>query len=259
MQEDKDPYSNYDLDDWQWEFLRRNPRYLKAYKASEWLKKRLNNKKEKQVPRFWIFTAFGVQCAFRWISSSSGYKGWVYDGSSYRTKTRQAYRNDAASGSFLDLPSPSASSEHYKKKFLRKGGPVHQIYNDIIGEEPWDVWTPSLLKEYEIAVEIDTRYALDEIQDGVREVISSYKSNNRHHVRLYPDYLAVWDLRREGLTDTQIAEKLWPEDYETIGGRDCDTGEKGSLMQRVHDYEKAAKKLIENSFPPKKRSPKIKK
>jgi hypothetical protein len=70
--------------------------------------------------------------------------------------------------------------------------------------------------------------------------------------------LAVWDLRNEGLTDTQIAEELWPEDYETIGGRD-DIGNKGSLMQRVHDHDKAAQKLIDNSFPRERRSFKVKK
>ena len=70
----------------------------------------------------------------------------------------------------------------------------------------------------------------------------------------YNSYLAVWDLREEGLIDTQIAQKLWPEEYKEDGGRDTCT--KGSLIQRVYDYKDAADKLIENSFPRKKRSPK---
>jgi hypothetical protein len=38
-------YANYTLDDWNWEFLKRNPRYKKAYKAVQWLKARLDKKK----------------------------------------------------------------------------------------------------------------------------------------------------------------------------------------------------------------------
>jgi hypothetical protein len=71
--------------------------------------------------------------------------------------------------------------------------------------------------------------------------------------------LEVWDLRNEKLTDTQIAQRLWPDEYATNGGRDSGTGDKGSLIQRVYDYKDAADKLIENSFPRKRRSPKIKK
>jgi hypothetical protein len=67
----------------------------------------------------------------------------------------------------------------------------------------------------------------------------------------------VWDLRREELTDTQIAQRLWPDEYATNGGRDSGTGDKGSLIQRVYDYYDAVKKLIDNSF--QRRSPKIKK
>ena len=40
--EQKDPYKSYTISDWKWEFLRRNPRYIKAYRAVEWLKRRPN-------------------------------------------------------------------------------------------------------------------------------------------------------------------------------------------------------------------------
>src|SRR6516164_5960017 len=40
MQEDKDPYSNYDRDDWEWEFLRRNKRYKLRYRAVQRAKER---------------------------------------------------------------------------------------------------------------------------------------------------------------------------------------------------------------------------
>jgi hypothetical protein len=34
----ENPYANYHIDDWNWEFLKRNSRYRKAYKAVQWLK-----------------------------------------------------------------------------------------------------------------------------------------------------------------------------------------------------------------------------
>ncbi len=33
----QDPYRSYDIDDWRWEFLRRNPHYKKAHQDIEWL------------------------------------------------------------------------------------------------------------------------------------------------------------------------------------------------------------------------------
>jgi hypothetical protein len=255
MQEDKDPYSNHDFDDWQWEFLRRNPRYIKAYKANEWLKRRLN----KNTPRFrpGSFKAFGVYCSFTWIQIGNQYKGWRYDGGTHKTKSNIVeLRNDVYSG-LLDLPSPDSNTREYKERLRKKEGAVFEIDRDMQGEEPWDFWMPSQLKEHEIAVVIDTRYSLSEIKSELKDLLEVRKDKQRHHVRLYPDYLAVWDLRKEGLTDTQIAQRLWPDEYATNGGRDSGAGDKGSLIQRVYDNYDAVKKLIDNSF--QRRSPKIKK
>jgi hypothetical protein len=238
-----DPYCNYDLDDWQWEFLRRSPRYIKACKAVEWLKKRL----DKNTPRFHhgSFKAFGVYCSFSWIKIANQYEGWRYD----------AYTNYVASG-LLDLPSPDSTACEYKERLLKKAGAVLEIEKGMQGEGLRDFWTPFQLREHEIAVVIDTRYSPGEITPELKEILEARKYKQRHHVRLYPHYLAVWDLRKEGLTDTQIAQRLWPDEYATNGGRDSATGDKGSLIQRVYDYESAATKLIENSFPSKRRSPK---
>src|SRR5215471_3001911 len=166
MPTDTDPYATYDLDDWQWEFLRRNPRYIKAYKAVEWLKKRLDKKKEQTGRNAVRVNAFGLQCTFTWIKHSRidcreghprnvySYEGWRCLGSTYISRTRQVHRNDA-SGSFLDLPSPNESSAHYKK-LLKKQGPVFEIGQALSAGDPGDVWP--VLEKYEIAVAIDTRY-----------------------------------------------------------------------------------------------------
>ncbi len=72
----QDPYARYDIDDWKWEFLRRNPRYIRAYKAVEWLKMRLS----KHYSRGHIsLNAFGLLCRFssvqigkQWIGRNKG-------------------------------------------------------------------------------------------------------------------------------------------------------------------------------------------
>ncbi len=69
----------------------------------------------------------------------------------------------------------------------------------------------------------------------------------------YKDYLTVWDLRQQGKTQNKIAEIVWPDEYKAKGGSDYTTGEKGFLIQRVSDHQKAAQKLIEASFPPRTR------
>jgi hypothetical protein len=260
----QDPYPNYDLEDWQWEFLRRNPRYIKAYKAVDWLKKRLD-KKKKQVVRTATFNAFGVECSFRWIRTGDcegedevWYERWVYQGSTHRTKTGKICKNYGAAGKVLELVSPDSNANEYKETLTRILATwLHKSFT-AVAEIDKDMLREYLLSLHEIAVVIDTRHAPGDIVKEIKTLLEDYQSRKRHRPKLYPDYLAVWDLRREGLTDTQIAEELWPEEYETIGGRD-DIGNKGSLMQRVHDHQKAAQKLIENSFPPKSRSPKIKK
>src|SRR5262249_54009344 len=258
-----EPYTNYDLDDWQWEFLRRNPRYIKAYKAVEWLKKRLNKKKE-EINRSATFNAFGIQCSFCWRRHGEDdvwYEDrWVYHGSTHKTKTGEIRRNDLASGTVLELLSPNSNANEYKKEQARSyyatwlyksSAAVYEIDEDMLRED--------LLRHHEIAVVIDTRHAPDTILSEIESLLQDYQPRKRHHFKLYADYLAIWDLREEGLTDSEIAQKLWPDKYATMGGRDSGTGDKGSLIQRVYDYKDAVDKLIEDSFPAKKRSPKIKK
>src|SRR5262249_19001142 len=211
-QEEKDPYSTYDLDDWQWEFLRRNPRYIKAYKAVEWLKKRLNKKKD-QVNRRATFNAFGIRCSFSWHRHGEGevwYEDWIYYGSTYRTKTGEIRRNDLASGTILELLSPNSTASEYKEKlagyyptWLKKSVAVSEIDQDMLRED--------LLRHHEIAVVIDTRHAPDTILSEIESLLQDYQPRKRHHLKLYPDYLAVWDLREKGVTDSQIAQQLWPD------------------------------------------------
>ena len=118
-------------------------------------------------------------------------------------------------------------------------------------ETHWDVRPP--FDEYQLPLLIDARYDTDRIVSELKEILKYHRPKNRHQTRLYKWYLAVWDLRKDGLTDTAIAQRIWPDEYSAIGGRDSGTGDKGALIQRVYDYESAAQRLIDNSFPLKKR------
>jgi len=250
----QDPYRSYDIDDWKWEFLRRNSRYKKKYRAIEWLKRRLSKSSSGSKGSF---RAFGLRCSFSYVLRSKGGDEWHFDHSAiYRKKGIEQRSGDQYT--FLDIPSPDAPSTEYKKKVLRKTDAVSEI-SDIRGEEPWEVWTPSELQEHEIAVQIDTRYSEKEILSQLKRVLKTYRPKQRNQIKKYKDYFAVWVLRKGGRTADEIAPELWPKEYEKIGGRNPDTAEKGALIQRVYDYEKAVQKLIDQSFPPKSRPPKIQK
>ena len=247
MQEDKDPYSNYDLDDWQWEFLRRNPRYIKAYRAVEWIKKRLEKKAASGSGQNTSFVVFGTSYWFTAAYFSGGRVVWKYN-------EWTGNEGEMAQGWYLDLPSPEAASQEYKEKILRMRKPRAVV--------TWGEWSDEDETYYEIHppyaerklnLVIDTRYDIQKIVAELKKILKDKKLKQRQRFELYPDYLKVWDLREEGLTDSQIAQKLWPDDYAADGGRDSGTGDKGALIQRVYDYESAAQRLIDNSFPLKKR------
>jgi hypothetical protein len=93
----------------------------------------------------------------------------------------------------------------------------------------------------------------------VKNILTTVQPQKKLHDKKYKDYLAVWDLRQQGKTQKEIASTLWPREYLKKGGPDYHYGDKGVLVQRVSDHEKAAQKLVEATFPAKKRSLKIKK
>jgi hypothetical protein len=243
MQENKDPYSDYDLDDWQWEFLRRNPRYIKAYKGVEWLKKRL----DKNTPRVQngSFKAFGVSCHFSKDYLTAQRFVWKYE------EKWTDHDGSFTSGWYLDLPSPSASSDEYKAKILRMRKPRAVVQLGEWSDEDethWDMRPP--FEEHKIAVLIDARYDTDRIISELKQVLKNHRPTNRNHFERYPEYLKVWELRRDRKGRNKIACLLWPQEYKNS---------KNAAIQKVRYYEDKFQELIDDSFPPKRRSPKIKK
>jgi len=104
------PYDGYTIDDWNWEFLRRNHRYKRAYKTVQWLKARLDRK---AVTASASFTAFGMQLRFRRVDRGNGWE-WCYQG-----KLKHPIY-------LKDLSSPdNPSSRRYKGKFIQKAKTHH--------------------------------------------------------------------------------------------------------------------------------------
>lgn len=66
----------------------------------------------------------------------------------------------------------------------------------------------------------------------------------RYHLDIYPEMFRVHDLFQKGKTAEEIAELLWPHEFEESGGRD-DMGGKSALSQKVYDYRDRAKQIIE--------------
>jgi hypothetical protein len=244
MHTDKDPYSNYDLDDWQWEFLRRNARYKRAYKVVEWLKKRLEKKPASFSGGGKSFVAFGTSYWFSPVFLSDRLV-WRYD------EKWPGDEGDMELGWYLDLPSPEESSQEYKAKILRMRKPRAVVKLGEWSDEDethYEIRPP--FEEYKLVLLVDARYDTDRITSELTEVISSYKSKNRYHLELYSDYLKVWQLRKDNVRRSKIASSLWPHDYKK---------NKTNAIQKTRYCEQKFQELIDNSFPAKKHSPKNKK
>ena len=108
------PYAGYTIDDWNWEFLKRNQRYKKAYKAIQWLKARLDKKAVTVTASFSTFgNAFGQQFRFTRVDRRNGWE-WRYQPNG----KKPVYLNDLSSP---DNP----SSRRYKGKLIKKARSCH--------------------------------------------------------------------------------------------------------------------------------------
>jgi hypothetical protein len=71
----ENPYANYHIDDWNWEFLKRNRRYRRAYKAVQrfkaWLEK-------EGFARVASFTVFGRRFRFERVDNRGNGWEWRY-------------------------------------------------------------------------------------------------------------------------------------------------------------------------------------
>jgi Family of unknown function (DUF6499) len=119
------PYVGYTIDDWHWEFLKRNTRYRRLYKAVQrfkaWLEK-------KGFARVASFTVFGMPFRFERHDRGNGWE-WRYQ----RNGKKPVYLNDFSSP---DNP----SSRRYKGKLIKKLKPVTQIDRSV--DRHGNGWTP---------------------------------------------------------------------------------------------------------------------
>ena len=245
----KDPYADYDLDDWQWEFLRRNKRYRRRYRAIQ-----------RAEQRGW---GYEVNGEYHPISDI-----WALDlRSRLSLSCPPTIDHPDESDHALALPSPDIPRAKFEYSPIRRGG---AYVTNIRTDDEDDTELGKLFRgeiftvdrgipdDCKIYVEIDARCKLEMIVADLRKELPKYLRGGRDQLKLYKSYLEVWDLRRKDKTADEIAPKLWPDENATKGGRGR-YGDKGALIQRVYDYEDAANDLIEKSFPAKQPRPKIQK
>jgi len=245
------PYRNYDIDDWQWEFLKRNKRYQRAYKAIEWLRKRL----DKQYPNKQLgsFSASGGYFHFTREYLGNG-SIWRFDESSLRDEDKDGLGINW----YLDLPSPTSSSIEYKAKILRMMRPRAVVklgeWSDKDGQH-LDIRPP--FREQKLAILIDVRYETGRIVSELKKILKLPRPKTRNRLDLYEQYLAVWDRFQTKKTAEQIAAELYPEVYKTKGGNI--SGDKSSLSTMIYDHRDRAQELIDSAFPTRSRPRKIQK
>jgi hypothetical protein len=239
-QEDKDTYSDYDLDDWQWEFIRRNSRYRLRYRAVQRAKE-----------RGW---GFEVDDDFVFIAEN-----WAADLRRQLSLCNPPRVDDPNGHEDFLLPNPDLPRDRFTRSPVRRSpavvmnGPKSEIFL------PPDVFESAIPQEHRVTVDIDARYKLQNILDELSRVLPGQLRTQKFHTKKYKSYLQVWDLRKQGFTQLQIAKKLWADEVGKAGAMRSREGGKGFLEVRAHDREKAADDLIENSFRPNKHFSKQKK
>ncbi len=142
-EKDKDPYSTYDLDDWQWEFLRRNPRYKRRYRAVQRAKE-----------RGW---GFEVDEEFVFIAEN-----WASD-LCRQLSLCNPRRVDDPNGheDFALLPNPDLPRDRFTRS------PVQRCPAVVMNSPKSDIFFPpdefesAIPKEHKVTVDIDARYKLE--------------------------------------------------------------------------------------------------
>jgi hypothetical protein len=231
MQEDKDPYSNYDRDDWEWEFLRRNKRYKLRYRAVQRAKER----------------RWGFEVDEEFVSIA---ENWAAD-LCRQLSLCNPRRIDDPNGreDFGLLPNPDLPRD----KFMRS--PVKRFRVVVMNSPksgiflPEDEFESGIPKEYKVTVDIDSRYKLEDILDDLRKALLVHLRKKKYHTNKFKSFLRVWDLRDKNVLDDAIASEVWPEKYKEFAKKDFRLEQKNPLHQRVHDQAKAAQTRIENAFP----------
>jgi len=111
-------------------------------------------------------------------------------------------------------------------------------------------WPP---REINFTIDLDAA-SEEEILDRIKKEVRYYQevrkkvgrstARSRYHLDAYPEMFEVHDLFKEGKTAEEIAELLWPHEFQESGGRD-DMGGKSALSQKVYDYRDRSKQIIE--------------
>src|SRR5262249_11859698 len=157
---------------WKWEFLRRNSRYRKAYRAIEWLRKKpyQSFRGFRRVARYSVLVS--------WLRQQAGLDSEVIQG----------------------LPSPDVPAHEFESCPIKRSY-VLLDHGDFVNRDP-DVPLPVIdyLADHEVVILLDTRFGFKEIIVDLKDQLDPYLAKQRNRVTNYKNYLTVWDLRQQGLT-----------------------------------------------------------
>ena len=212
---------------YQWEFLRRNSEYRHDYEAfieefGDWLREK----------GFWYH---------RGVSYQGEDREFFWNVVILRIRELclkwQLYDLYPPDWQFDRLGRPQIS---YRPRAYLPTGPAHRI------AEHWDAFPPnpkeSLVEKvrrdlntkraqkdswWYLNLSLDVRRPVDELLDKTRRAIQFHRRRyedeleklirtlpKRRRLDKYAEYLEVWDLRGQGLTFEQIAQRVYPVEYE---------------------------------------------
>jgi len=157
----QDPYRSYDIDDWKWEFIRRNLRYIRAYEAIEWLKRRKGG---------W-FRGFGLYMALH----PNNLKNQLQHQLSLRDR-RLKKTNERRD--WFSLPSPLIPAHEYEYSPVELS-PILGVWGpeDFEGYSSHpDAVEPAVVipEEHQLAVVIDNRCSVEDIVSGLKAYLPPF-------------------------------------------------------------------------------------
>ena len=238
---------NHRVDEYKWEFLRRNEDYQLDYAAFA-----------NQFPE-WV-KGYGVGIPLDRLKQS-GPEEWAF----LHNKVYPAVWKLSERWYIRDLIDPLRSSNEaspffYSESWMREQHseegpesdepPTWDYFSHILGDAPH---TPKGLRF--IMVPIDIAQPIKRTFAALEVHIEIARSRYRLHIGPLPDsrkrprarleeygsYLMVWDLRRQNLTFEQIAFQLFPREMKNMNSR-------SAMTKRMRSHFQRAQKLINGEY-----------
>ena len=247
---------------YQWEFLRRNSGYRRDYNAFQakyvkWLEAKGYwyediGWQDEDRKFFWEVILPNIrQICLQWQLYDLHPPDWTFD-----ELGRHVLETQGGGRRYIYLPMGTASglsaywdwdfSKEWIAKAAREVSPVVP--------DPQEEDHPGYL-----TLRLDVTRPLKELAEEARRAVRFQKrryeaivgkkkpdqAKRRRRLDQYATYLLVWDLRQEGRTFKEIAQKVYPTEYKAY--QQTPRGY-NPILQRVRDHYSQAKELIEQGY-----------